>query len=273
MKRYVILPDVHTHWRVAEKIIDHHKNDADKVIFLGDYFDQFHDNPHIAADTAEWFHHSVNQPNRVHICGNHDVQYWFKDCNEIRCSGYDKFKSIAINDIVTSADWRKVVFFYVIDDKWVCSHGGVHPSWINPQYSEKKTVWTVPELAERLKMESQRCIRNLGRNEHHWFIQEGFGRIKESPYYGGILWCDWNREFHCLEGINQLVGHTPNPSLSWIYRTKGDSRAKTAPLGLVPKFDKDASYNLCLDSHPGLQFYALYVDGKLVIKQTKDIGQ
>src|SRR6266705_1062443 len=127
---YLIIPDIHTRCGIAEKIVKHHQNDVDKVVFLGDYFDDFGDDPRLASETADWFRHSVNQPNRIHICGNHDVHYWFKDCNEIRCSGYEQFKSIAINDIVTKKDWEKLIFHYVIDDKWLLSHAGVHPTWI-----------------------------------------------------------------------------------------------------------------------------------------------
>lgn len=266
---YLILPDVHTRWETAERIINHHANDVDKVVFLGDYFDDFYDTPQLASETADWFRHSINQPNRIHLCGNHDVHYWFKDCNEVRCSGYDQFKSIAINDIVTKDDWEKLVFFYVIDDTWLLSHGGVHPHWLNINNEEGPTI-TLPQVVERLERDSKVCVKNLYRRNYHWFIQEGFAR-SSCPCYGGLLWCDWNQEFHPVMGINQIVGHTPNPDVSWIFRKRGDARSQIAPLGVVPKLGIDVSYNLDLDSHPGSRFYALYVDGKLEIKQTKNV--
>ena len=51
--KYLILPDVHNRWEKVEKIIKSVK--SDKVIFLGDYFDDFGDNPQIIADVADWY--------------------------------------------------------------------------------------------------------------------------------------------------------------------------------------------------------------------------
>lgn len=48
----VIISDIHHRWRKAEAIIA--KEKAKKVIFLGDYFDDFNDNPHAARTTAQW---------------------------------------------------------------------------------------------------------------------------------------------------------------------------------------------------------------------------
>src|SRR4051812_1832567 len=104
----LILPDVHNRHELVEKIIKSVK--PDQTIFLGDYFDDFGDDPHIIAETAHWFTYSVNQKNRIHICGNHDIHYWFADNPHVRCSGYDQFKSIAVNDIVQLKDWEKLVF-------------------------------------------------------------------------------------------------------------------------------------------------------------------
>ena len=136
--KYLILPDIHNRWEIAEKIIKSVK--PDKTIFLGDYFDDFGDNPHIIADVADWFHHSVNQKDRIHLCGNHDLHYWFKDNKDMPCSGYEQFKSITINDFVTKQDWEKLKFFYILDNKWLLSHAGVHPSWVESAKFRKNPI-------------------------------------------------------------------------------------------------------------------------------------
>lgn len=271
--RILILPDVHNRWEKAERVIK--LVAPDQVIFLGDYFDDFGDDPHTIAETADWFHHSVNQPNRIHLCGNHDTHYWFADNPRCRCSGYDQYKSIAINDLVQQRDWQKLKFFHVIDDKWLLSHAGVHPAWLNPS---KFKACDFPEyslnyLKKRLKQDSEACLIALGRFQHHWFTTSGFAR-GPSPYYGGITWCDWNKEFHPIKGINQIVGHTPNYELYVIARKEGDTKSSTLPLRVgVQDFELSptSSINICLDSQPGSRFYGIYENGKLTVEEVTPI--
>lgn len=278
MSKVLILPDVHNRWEKAEKIISLVK--PDKTVFLGDAFDDFNDDPHIIADTADWFHHSIHQKDRVHICGNHDLHYRFGENRGLRCSGFDQFKLIAINDFVKKEDWEKLVFFHVLNDKWLLSHGGVHPSWINPQHFQatKISQYTLKYVVGRLKNDSVDCIRKLSAGKHHWFAMPGFTRSYNSPYYGGITWCDWNKEFHPIRGINQIVGHTPNHYLNWSYVGAGGTRAECLYIngGYTfedSKLSNDASYNLCLDSQPGSRFYAIYENGKLEIIDTTETNK
>lgn len=184
--RILIIPDVHNRWEKVEKIIK--LVSADQVIFLGDYFDDFGDDPHIISKTANWFKHSVHQPNRIHLCGNHDIQYWQKDNPRVRCSGYDQYKSIAINDIVESRDWEKLKFFHVLDNRWLLSHAGVHPAWLNPGKFEACDFpqYSLSCLEKRLKTDSEACLIALGRFQHHWFTISGFAR-SPLPYYGGVV--------------------------------------------------------------------------------------
>src|ERR1035441_7570735 len=48
---------------------------ADRIVFLGDYFDQFDDTPRDAARTAAWLAKSLTDPRRTHLIGNHDASY------------------------------------------------------------------------------------------------------------------------------------------------------------------------------------------------------
>ena len=266
--KYLIIPDIHSRWEVAEKTIKHVEG-VDKVVFLGDYFDDFHDDPHIAAETADWFHHSINQKNRIHLCGNHELHYWFADNKSVRCSGYEQSKSFAINDIVTAQDWKKLIFFYVLDDTWLLTHAGVHPCWINPaKFKEKLPVeTTLKKLTNKLTRESEEFLRDTGREKLHWFDIPGRSRCRNSPYYGGLLWCDWTQEFWPTRGIHQLIGHTPlrGYETPWRFLKEGDPVTHTGALRVVPKPSNETSYNLCLDSHPGSQFYAVYENGNLTI--------
>lgn len=271
--KYLILPDVHLRWETAEKIIKHVK--PDKTVFLGDYFDDFGDSPQTIGDTANWFRESVKDPNRIHICGNHDIHYWFKDFSEIRCSGYDQFKSIAINDIVKPEDWSKLQFYYVLDNKWLLSHAGVHPYWLNPNSFNVTKIGssTLTKISSKLKRDSEACLKACGRKQSHWFYMYGFSR-GYSPYYGGILWCDWTQEFIPIKGLHQIVGHTPCSKLSWLVIGKdSESYHRMGIENFFPQetLPESGSFNLCLDSQPGSAYYAIYENAMLTIHKTIDI--
>ena len=276
MSKTLILPDIHLRHEKAEKIIDFVK--PDKIIFLGDAFDDFNDTPEMVSETADWFHYSVNQKDRIHICGNHDLHYWFKDNSSMRCSGYEQFKSITINDFVTKNDWEKLVFFHILDGKWLLSHAGVHPSWIEPSKFKHEVIseFSLELIKRRLTGESIEAKKAFYANKMHWFAMPGFSRSR-SPYYGGITWCDWNEEFHPIRSVHQIVGHTPSRELTWIVANNEGGTTKNPfqvlPLEGVfnPVLTDKNSYNLCLDSHPGSQYYAIYEDGRLTVHKADDI--
>src|SRR5690606_22035145 len=71
----LVLPDVHNHFAEAEAQIARHP--ADRIVFLGDYFDSFDDTPAMAAATAEWLKDSLAKPDRLHLWGNHDLWHRF----------------------------------------------------------------------------------------------------------------------------------------------------------------------------------------------------
>lgn len=268
--KYLIIPDVHNHSDRAEKIIQHVK--ADQIIFLGDYFDDFNDTAHDVTETAAWLRWSVNQENRIHLCGNHDIHYWFKDNRDTRCSGFEQYKSVAINNILGPEHWNKLKFFHVLDD-WILSHGGVHPYWIdaNKFRNNESVEITQEELVKKLERDSKQCIKDLTKGGHHWFIIAGFSRSR-APFAGGLLWCDFNQEFEPIKGIHQIVGHTPDRHVvRWNFLKEGSTEPERTVHGAEPYLSKQSSYNVCIDSYPALKWYAVLEEKKLSIHETEKI--
>ena len=62
MIKTIIIPDIHNDYHTAEKIIK--KENPDKIIFLGDYFDDFYDT---IKDVTKWLVKSLQQKNRIHL--------------------------------------------------------------------------------------------------------------------------------------------------------------------------------------------------------------
>ena len=98
MSKVLVIGDVHQSHQTAEQFINNWKG---PVIFLGDYFDQFHDSPQDAMETAKWLKQSLQQPNRIHLMGNHDFHYMLPVGSGTFCSGYTKDKHEAIDQILT----------------------------------------------------------------------------------------------------------------------------------------------------------------------------
>lgn len=206
-ERTLIIPDIHLRWQEAEEIIGKVKHD--KVLFLGDYFDDFGDNPEMIENTCNWLEGSVKKPNRIHLFGNHDVHYAFV-YRTLVCSGYEQWKYFIIHDTLPSETWEALKWYYVLDNTWLVSHAGLHrfnlPEKISKLADDRPTF--LSEIAKYLDEEIKNAFRSAANNQPSWVLNAGFSR-GGSQRVGGITWCDFEREFHPIRGLNQIVGHTP----------------------------------------------------------------
>ena len=265
----LILSDIHNRSHIAEHIISSEK--PDKIIFIGDYFDSYGDelNPDLTRETAKWFAWSINQPNRIHLAGNHDIAYWFPGNKYLWCPGFNHIKLLAVQEYVRSADWRKLQFYHNLDDKWLLSHAGVHPYWTRCCRPGEILRSDISKIEQFLQQESEKFLIAAGRNEHHWFVE--WSRARSGTLHpGGLLWNDFSGDFHAILGVNQLVGHTHGKQPRWIYRDNNDYRQKWHEgVDLNVENLPSTSYNLCLDT--GLQEYAIWNGTKLTIKSVANL--
>lgn len=264
MKLRLILPDVHLQWERAEKIIK--SVGADEVIFLGDYFDNFVESPESVANTADWLVHSVKQPNRIHLTGNHDIHYMHAN-RYFQCSGYAQWKYLQINDFVKWETWSKLQHYYILDETWLLSHAGLHeyfvPDEIKKLVSNRSVFFNV--LSSFLDAEIVKGMRN-----ESWIFHAGQIRGGDQKY-GGLNWCDM-REFIPIKGINQMFGHTYGEFIRWKNligtqrEIRGDRGYAPDPINLK---GEDKSYNVCLDT--GFTHYATWDGNKVKIYWVGDL--
>lgn len=225
----MIVPDIHLKWKRAEEAI--REEGPDQIIFLGDYFDDFDDTPLQNFECAVWLRKSLEDPKRIHLFGNHDLMYAYPT-RSLRCSGYSDDKYTVINTELGFRDWSKLKFHVWLDD-WLLTHAGLDLSYLprNMKIGKKFKNWLVEEEAK--------AHRALNVQEPHWFYGAGQARGGRYPT-GGIVWCDYLREFQPIPGLKQIFGHTP---VTWVPRVAEE---------------------ICLDTH--LNHYALYKKGKMEIK-------
>lgn len=246
VKITLIIPDLHLRWRQADKIIA--AAGADEVVFLGDFFDDFGDDPDSVGEMANWLEVSVEKPNRIHLFGNHDVHYAFPNRN-FECSGYAQWKYFIIRDTFDKNPvFDKFKFYHVLDGKWLLSHGGLHkqhvPKHIADLHEDRPAF--LKAITEYLDEEAIKGLRGEG-----WIFRAGRSRGGFQKV-GGLTWCDFEREFYPVKGLNQIVGHTPQRLgfPKWC-RLKGGKVWYPPASEWSPKLsdvnDVNQSTNVCLD--------------------------
>lgn len=245
MKRTLIVSDIHLRWKLVDNIIK--EESPDQIIFLGDYFDDFGDNAVLNLKMAEWLVNSIEQPNRIHIMGNHDIMYATRD-RKYRCSGYSEDKEYFINTVMTPDHWKQLKMYHWLDD-FLCSHAGVHKHFHDQNSANGRDLktWLEQESTTALAHAFNRRVQ----------IHEMFHASRcrgGDQLYGGIVWCDF-KEFVGIPGVKQIFGHTPLYKPTWKNYGSGT----------------EESINLCLDTHN--RDYAIYTNGQIEIKPTTEISR
>jgi hypothetical protein len=194
-KRILVLGDLHHLWPTAEVILEELRPHYDQAVFLGDYFDYFGDMPIDATQTAFWLAHSLRQPERIHLLGNHDLPYLYPQNPWLFCPGYTVEKCAAIERQLRNAPCDRFKLAYAARG-WLFTHAG-----IAGRYAEGETPESVVARANKL-------LGHLNESHHEPWLAAGFGRGGLEPV-GGITWLDWTTEFKPVPGFHQIVGHTP----------------------------------------------------------------
>ncbi|NJO64540.1 MAG: metallophosphoesterase [Richelia sp. RM2_1_2] len=194
----LVISDIHNRIYWIEALIEF--INPDKVIFLGDYFDNFQDNINEAIDTAKWLKRSLRYKNRIHLLGNHDAAYRYSGNNYISsCPGFTRAKSFAINSILDQECWGKIKIFH-LENNILYSHAGVSANTL--EYFGLNFDINIQKWEDQAHIAADKCI-------FHWVW--AMGSRMNKPYPGGPLWEDI-RYFRGID-INQIAGHSilPHP--------------------------------------------------------------
>lgn len=208
----------------------------DRCIFLGDCLDDFGDSPDIARNTARWMRKTLHRKGVTMLLGNHDIPYMTNSKWHTVCPGWTPEKHISVNEVLKPHHWNRFKLWTWCQG-WLLSHAGfsIYEDW-TPQahgmaLADIRSLCDGPDSVKP-------------RTTHTTAIGRARGGMNE---IGGILWKDWDYEFRPIEGVNQLVGHTPH----------GEPQAKKAT---------DGTLSVCLDTHTN--HYAIIENGELEIFET-----
>jgi calcineurin-like phosphoesterase family protein len=230
MPRTLVIPDIHEEYERLEKLLSKH-SDVDRRVFLGDWFDSF--NPKSRhKQTAELLIKLADDPKNEFVWGNHDLQYSNIKNPHMFCAGYTDRKSRELA-MVPWWVWKRFQLFWWETDNLLISHAGIHPSLAHPIKGVTRE-WLNEEGVRAKTALSSRCS--------HPLLDPGAVHGSKRQLYGGIFWLRW-WELEPIEGIDQIVGHTPGDEVRW-------KKTKT-------------SNNVCIDTH--LRHVAYVDDGKITI--------
>lgn len=203
----VIIGDIHGHdtW----KQIISQEQDADKVIFVGDYFDSFNVPGLIQMQNFQDIIEFKKTSNAevVMLIGNHDYHY-FPEIGENGCSGYQVRMAPSISHLVNT-NREHLQLAYQFDD-FLITHAGVSSEWLDDIVGEWKVETIADQLNELFKFQPHkvefRMYKQVGDKIY------GVGGYGDETFQGPL----WIRPRSLMKvnhdtlrtQVRQVVGHT-----------------------------------------------------------------
>ena len=188
----LIIPDIHNHFHNAAFWLREYP--ADRVIFLGDFFDDFGDTPADVGEVAYWLSQRMEEEHDdVFLLGNHDAPYAFPDLPDtIFCPGWTPQKNKAVAKHLHPEHWAR--FQLAVEEQgWLLSHAGFHH--------------TLGKTKSELLARAERAMRNARAGIDDPLFNAGYDR-GGLAIYGGPTWMDW-QSLMPIPGVDQIVGHSP----------------------------------------------------------------
>jgi UDP-2,3-diacylglucosamine pyrophosphatase LpxH len=206
----VIIGDIHGHDSWKQVVAQEH--DADRFIFVGDYFDSFTVSGvvqiHNFKEIVEF--KTTTDKEVVMLIGNHDYHY-FPEIGDSNTSGYQSTLAPSIKQVV-GENKPHLQLAYQFDDILV-THAGVSSEWLDDTIA----MWDVPNLAMYLNdlftyqptKVAYRSFKYYDYENNQAQLAGGFG----AETFQGPIWIRpqalMKANYDTLRTqIRQVVGHT-----------------------------------------------------------------
>jgi|688.fasta_scaffold07513_25 hypothetical protein len=212
MRYNIVIPDIHQQYERLIRITNSEiVRGAEKVIFLGDYFDSF-DYPHETQRTCEFLNKNIDKENWIFLIGNHDVHY-FSPNRSYRCSGWNSLSQTIIDSSLSFKPYEKMRWLYreeIAGKDVMYSHAGLH----NDLYKRLRTSFSdfakFSDFVDYLNSSiDATCIQFADP-----YISAGRDRGGKE-LVGGITWVDWYT-FSPIPVVDQIVGHSTFTNPNWL---------------------------------------------------------
>ncbi len=191
------------HGKVSWHDIVNQNPDADKIIFIGDYFDNY--NETTARSQIDNFNNIVEfkklNPDRVILLTGNHCYHYFRSCSE-QYAGYQKFNALDIQEALHKALDNDLMQMCYIQDNILFSHAGVTKTWCKNNKIDLNNLQDSINDLFKYKPNSFRFTR--GRNNDNYGDD-----VTQSPIWvrPQSLYVDR------IDGYLQVVGHTQKNSI------------------------------------------------------------
>jgi UDP-2,3-diacylglucosamine pyrophosphatase LpxH len=248
----VIIGDVHG--RDQWKQIVAQENDADRFVFLGDYFDSFDisavEQMHNFKEIVEFKETSGKEV--VMLIGNHDYHY-FPEIDESSTSGYQTRMAVVIKQLI--AEKREHLQVAHRMGEFIFSHAGISSEWLDDFIPSWKLDTMIDQINETFKYTpANLCYRSYkitDADNGQWIGSGGYG----NETYQGPMWIRpkalmaANKDT-LRKKIIQVVGHT--------YQNEIDKQGKAT-----------GGRYYFVDVQETTQEYMIITDGQISFNKTK----
>ena len=206
MKKVLVCGDLHTKVDILDRVKELSKG-YDKVVFLGDYCDDWNAYPQQSTDLLKQLVDWKKHDNRlILLYGNHDLSEWFGA--EFTCSGFNPNTHELVSKFLSKNEQYFQVAYSCGDVLF--THAGVTQHWLDDLASLDGQLWT---NAETLSIFLNTHF--MKRNDSHYSNHVWKALAQAGPGRGGWgapspLWADrWELVADPAKGMSQVVGHTP----------------------------------------------------------------
>ena len=187
--KILINPDIHG--RIFWKYSIEHKDEFDKIIFLGDYLDAY--SPDLLVNEKDNFKEIIqfkkdNLDKVILLLGNHDCHYI--NSKILHSSRYNPFKANIYHKLFNdNLDLFQLVYIY---NKYLFSHAGVYEEWLKmcDLNLDNLINYDLDKLASYLNVLD--------------YYRGGYGNV------GSCIWADIrdSETEKLLKGYYHIFGHT-----------------------------------------------------------------
>lgn len=208
----LIIPDIHQNISRVKVLLESKvAQEAQEVIFLGDYFDSF-DYDRNTVITCDFLNENINVSNYTFLIGNHDIHY-ITNVSDYICSGFTRNKKDVIESVLNKGVLNKLEPFKyekIAGKHFLFSHAGLHPSFTPVHFDDLLKEDFVCEWFNGLSEDIKDSIHASMFNR---YLAAGMDRGGIEKH-GGVVWMDWY-SLEIIEDLNQIVGHSTFSKPKW----------------------------------------------------------
>jgi len=208
--KYLFVGDLHTKNGILERVKELSEG-YDKVIFLGDYVDDWMSAPEYSKQLLEnLIDFKLSNPGKVILLlGNHDLSEWFG--KPFACSGYNFMTSQLISPLFTKYEELFDIAFVPKDRSFICSHAGFTKSWLNKYFQKPfESPWDIMKVTNYAfhHRKQENC-------EDAFFGLGDVGYARGGHQDPSPLWADTVELIADWFPVIQIVGHTPHQTVTF----------------------------------------------------------